>query len=134
MTEIDNRPIYIRLADRICDMILSHEYHAMDKIPSIRDYAVAQQVNPATAARAFETLERQGIIFNRRGLGSFISPNAEDIIKKVRLETMLSSESRLFFQRLSLLGVDPDQLRDMYVRFLAADESRGEDMNLSDGA
>lgn len=118
MTETDNRPIYIRLADRICDMILTHEYHAMDKIPSIRDYAVAQQVNPATAARAFETLERQGIIFNKRGLGSFISHDAEEIIKRLRLETLLSSESKLFFQRLSLLGVTPDQLRDMYATHL----------------
>lgn len=118
MTESDNRPIYIRLADRICDMILAHEYHALDKIPSIRDYAVSQQVNPATAARAFETLERNGVIFNRRGLGSFISENAEEIIKKNRLDTMLSSESRLFFQRLSLLGVTPDRLRDMYARYL----------------
>lgn len=120
MIETDNRPIYIRLADRICDMILAHEYHSMDKIPSIRDYAVAQQVNPATAARAFEMLERNGIIFNRRGLGSFISPDAEEIIKKLRLETLLSSESLLFFQRLSLLGVTPEQLHDMYSRYLTA--------------
>lgn len=118
MVNTDNRPIYIRLADRICDMILSHEYHAMDKIPSIRDYAVQQQVNPATAARAFETLERQGVIFNKRGLGSFISPDAEQVIKEMRLATLLGNESELFFQRLSLLGVSPDQLRDMYAKYL----------------
>lgn len=126
MTETDNRPIYIRIADHICDMILAHEYHAMDKIPSIRDYAVAQQVNPATAARAFETLERNGIIFNRRGLGSFISPEAEEIIKKMRLETLLSSESRLFFQRLSLLDVTPEQLREMYAQYLSESGSSEE--------
>lgn len=123
MTETDNRPIYIRLADRICDMILTHEYHAMDKIPSIRDYAVAQQVNPATAARAFETLERQGIIFNRRGLGSFISPDAEEIIKKLRLETLLGTESKHFFKRLSLLGVTPERLKEMYAKFLTDAET-----------
>lgn len=118
MVNTDNRPIYIRLADRICDMILAHEYHAMDKIPSIRDYAVQQQVNPATAARAFETLERQGVIFNKRGLGSFISPDAEDIIKELRLNTLMGDESELFFQRLSLLGVTPEQLHDMYAHYL----------------
>lgn len=118
MINTDNRPIYIRLADRICDMILSHEYHAMDKIPSIRDYAVQQQVNPATAARAFEMLERQGVIFNRRGLGSFISPDAERIIKELRLATLLGDESELFFKRLSLLDVSPEQLRDMYAKYL----------------
>ncbi len=124
MTPIDNRPIYIRLADRICDMILSHEYHAMDKIPSIRDYAVAQQVNPATAARAFEMLERNGVIFNKRGLGSFISPDAEEIIKKMRLKNLLGEESKLFFQRLILLDVTPEQLYRMYADFIAANHSQ----------
>lgn len=124
MTPIDNRPIYIRLADRICDMILSHEYHAMDKIPSIRDYAVAQQVNPATAARAFEMLERNGVIFNKRGLGSFISPDAEEIIKKMRLKNLLGEESKLFFQRLLLLDVSPEQLCQMYADFIAANHPK----------
>ncbi|MDO4334239.1 MAG: GntR family transcriptional regulator [Bacteroidales bacterium] len=123
MTESDNRPIYIRLADRICDMILTHEYHAMDKIPSIRDYAVAQQVNPATAARAFEMLERHGIIFNKRGLGSYISPDAEDIIKRIRIEALWGNESKLFFQRLAILGVTPDQLKEMFARFLENQDS-----------
>ncbi len=85
----------------------------------MREYAVAQQVNPATAARAFEILERQGVIFNKRGLGFFVAENAGEVIRKMRLDTLLGEESELFFSRLALLEVSPDQLRDMYARYLS---------------
>ncbi|MDE5586471.1 MAG: GntR family transcriptional regulator [Muribaculaceae bacterium] len=119
MIQTDNRPIYIRLADQICDRILLEEYHPLERIPSVREYAVSQQVNPATAARAFETLERQGVIFNKRGLGFFVSENASETIRKVRLETLLGEESELFFSRLAVLEVSPEQLREMYSNYLS---------------
>ncbi len=119
MIQSDNRPIYVRLADQICDRILLDEYHKLERIPSVREYAVSQQVNPATAARAFEILERQGVIFNKRGLGFFVAENAVEIIRKMRLDTLLGEESELFFSRLAVLEVSPDQLRDMYSKYLS---------------
>ena len=118
MIQTDNRPIYIRLADQICDRILLDEYRKLERIPSVREYAVSQQVNPATAARAFETLERQGVIFNKRGLGFFVAETAVDIIRKMRLEAMLGEESELFFSRLAVLEVSPDRLKEMYSEYL----------------
>lgn len=120
MIQTDNRPIYVRLSDQICDRILLGEYLELSRIPSVREYAVSQQVNPATAARAFEILERNGIIFNKRGLGFFVAQDAPSIIRRLRLETLLGEESKLFFSRISLIGVTPDQLRDMYSRYLAS--------------
>lgn len=120
MIQTDNRPIYVRLADQICDRILLDEYRKLERIPSVREYAVSQQVNPATAARAFEILERQGVIFNKRGLGFFVAENAVDIIRKIRLENLLGEESELFFSRLAVLEVSPDQLREMYSNYLSA--------------
>lgn len=119
MIQTDNRPIYVRLADQICDRILLEEYRPLERIPSVREYAVTQQVNPATAARAFEILERQGVIFNKRGLGFFVAESAVDIIRKIRLDTMLGEESELFFSRLAVLEVSPDQLKDMYAKYLS---------------
>lgn len=118
MIQTDNRPIYIRLADQICDCILLDEYRKLERIPSVREYAVSQQVNPATAARAFEILERQGVIFNKRGLGFFVAEDAVDIIRKIRIDILLGEESALFFSRLAVLDVSPDQLRDMYIEYL----------------
>ncbi len=118
MIQTDNRPIYVRLADQICDCILLEEYRKLERIPSVREYAVRQQVNPATAARAFEILEREGVIFNKRGLGFFVADSAIEIIRKKRLNTVLGEESELFFSRLAVLEVSPDQLKDMYTEYL----------------
>lgn len=120
MIQTDNRPIYVRLADQICDRILLEEFRKLERIPSVREYAVTQQVNPATAARAFEILERQGVIFNKRGLGFFVAEEAADIIRKMRLETLLGEESELFFSRLAVLEVSPDQLKSMYAKYLSS--------------
>lgn len=120
MIQTDNRPIYVRLADQICDRILLDEYRKLERIPSVREYAVSQQVNPATAARAFEILERQGVIFNKRGLGFFVAESAVEIIRNMRLENLLGEESELFFSRLALLQVSPDQLKEMYSEYLSA--------------
>lgn len=118
MIQTDNRPIYVRLADQICDRILTEQYKVGGRIPSVREYAVEQQVNPATAMRAFEIMERQGIIFNKRGLGYFVAEAAPDIIRQRRLELLLGEESELFFARLSVLNVTPDQLSEMYAKYL----------------
>lgn len=118
MIQTDNRPIYVKLADLICDRILTDEYKSLERIPSVREYAVSQQVNPATASRAYEILERQGVIFNKRGLGFFVTEDAVGIIKKLRLETLLGEESEMFFSRLAVLGVSPDRLKDMYEQYL----------------
>ncbi len=120
MIQTDNRPIYVRLADQICDRILLDEYRKLERIPSVREYAVTQQVNPATAARAFEILERQGVIFNKRGLGFFVAENAVDTIRKMRLDNLLGEESELFFSRLAVLEVSPDQLKEMYANYLTS--------------
>lgn len=120
MIQTDNRPIYVRLADQICDRILMNEYLELSRIPSVREYAVSQQVNPATAARAFEILERNGVVFNKRGLGFFVSQDAQSIIRRMRMQTLLSEESKLFFSRISVIGITPDQLHDMYSQYLAS--------------
>ena len=118
MIQSDNRPIYVKLADLICDRILTDEYRKMERIPSVREYAVSQQVNPATAARAIEMLERNGVIFNKRGLGFFVTEDAKSIIRKMRIDTLLGEESKIFFSRIAVLDVTPEQLRDMYANFL----------------
>ena len=75
----NNKAIYEQMADRLCDEIIAGTYKADDRIPSVREYAVMLQVNTNTAVKAYELLSREEIIYNRRGLGYFVAPNARDI-------------------------------------------------------
>ena len=80
----NNKAIYEQMADRLCDEIIAGTYKADDRIPSVREYAVMLQVNTNTAVKAYELLSREEIIYNRRGLGYFVAPNAREQIMTSR--------------------------------------------------
>ncbi len=48
---------------------------ANEQLPSVRSLAREVGVNPNTVAKAYQELERQGIIYTISGRGSFVSPN-----------------------------------------------------------
>ena len=52
MTFSNDKPIYLQMADRLCDEILSGVYQDDDRIPSVREYAVLLEVNTNTAVKA----------------------------------------------------------------------------------
>ena len=44
-----------------------------DQLPSVRELASQLRVNPNTVAKAYTELEREGIVFTKRGEGTFVS-------------------------------------------------------------
>ena len=54
MTFSNDKPIYIQMADRLMDEILSGKYKDDDRIPSVREYSVLLEVNTNTAVKAYE--------------------------------------------------------------------------------
>lgn len=72
----NNKAIYEQMADRMCDEIIAGNYRADDRIPSVREYAIMLEVNTNTAVKAYELLAREDIIYNKRGLGYFVAPDA----------------------------------------------------------
>lgn len=72
------------MADHLCDDIMTGIYGDDARILSVREYAALLQVNINTAMKCYETLASDGIIYNKRGLGYFVSPNAAVRIKQQR--------------------------------------------------
>jgi len=66
-------PIYQQIADYIRRSIAAGVYRPGEMIPSLRVLALELTVNPNTVQRAFETLEREGLIHPRKGLGMFVT-------------------------------------------------------------
>ena len=63
----NEKAIYLQMADRLCDEILSGVYKADDRIPSVREYAVMLSVNTNTAVKAVWTM-RQAVVPQARAL------------------------------------------------------------------
>lgn len=119
----NSKPIYLQIADRLCDEVTSGLYPAGGRIPSVREYAGVLQVNFNTVMRSYEFLAARGIIFNKRGVGYFISPGAMEAIDSMRQETFFNDELQYFFNRLRVIGVSPARLSELYNRYLENHDS-----------
>lgn len=110
MTFNNDKAIYIQMADRLCDDILAGTYSDDDRVPSVREYAVSLEVNTNTAVKAYDQLARDGIIYNRRGLGYFVTPGARDSIMQARRKAFLDTTLPSLFRDMRLLGIGIDDI------------------------
>jgi DNA-binding transcriptional regulator YhcF (GntR family) len=110
MNYSDNQSIFIQIADRICDRVLSGKYRPDSRIPSVRELSAEMEVNPNTAMRSFERLQQHGIIYNKRGIGYFVSPEAREKIHDLRHFQFMDEALPDVFKEMALLGVSFDEL------------------------
>lgn len=110
----ESRPIYLQIADRICDEICQGLYAEEERIPSVREYAATVEVNVNTVVRSYDWLQSQEIIYNRRGLGYFVSPGAGKKIFTLRKAAFLTNDLPDFFKQLRSLDIPIEEVVRMY--------------------
>ena len=101
-----NRPIYLQICDAICEQILGGELKTDQRIPSVREYGAEIGVNPNTVMRSYEKLTGDGIIYNKRGIGYFISPDAPATVLESQRKDFLENELPQILKRMKLLGLE----------------------------
>lgn len=106
----NDKAIYMQMADRLCDEILSGKYGDDDRIPSVREYAVMLEVNANTTVKAYEALAREDVIYNKRGLGYFVTKGAAKEIRKMRKESFLKTTLPELFRQMALLGLSIEDI------------------------
>ncbi|OTN86357.1 hypothetical protein A5819_003191 [Enterococcus sp. 7E2_DIV0204] len=74
-----DRPIYLQIMDFIIQQIVSEKLQPGDKVKAVREMAVELATNPNTVQRALQELEREDILFSKRGLGRFVTEDTEKI-------------------------------------------------------
>lgn len=106
------KPIFLQIADAICDRILSGELKGEDRIPSVREYGADIGVNPNTMMRSYEKLTADGVIYNKRGIGYFITAEAREIVLENSRKEFLETELPVVIRKMELLGLNPKELFD----------------------
>lgn len=106
------RAIYQQLADRMCDEILSGLYKDDERVPSVREYAVQLEVNSNTAFKAFEQLSRDEIIYNRRGMGYFVTPGARNKIIELRRKEFYTDWLPELFRHMKMLNISINDIEE----------------------
>lgn len=118
MEFIEKQPIYMQIADHFCENILLDKWKANERIPSVRDIAVAMEVNPNTAMRAFIYLQDRGIIYNKRGIGYFVSEDGYRKALNLKREEFIEKEIPGFFRTMKLLNFTCREIEEIYEKDL----------------
>ncbi|PWL38541.1 GntR family transcriptional regulator [Flagellimonas aquimarina] len=113
--DFDNgKPIYLQIVDFFYENILMKRWMEDERIPSVREVAMMVEVNPNTAIRAFNHLQDLEVIYNKRGIGYFVSEDGYtkvlDIKRREFMEQMLPD----VFKKMTLLNISMDDLKNTY--------------------
>lgn len=70
------RPIYVQIMDEIKRAVVLGTVSPDEALPSVRQLAAELRVNPNTVQQAYRELERSGLVYVRRGQGTFVAEEA----------------------------------------------------------
>jgi GntR family transcriptional regulator len=73
----DPRPMYQQIVDQITTKVIAGDWAAGQALPSIRELAAASHVSVITVRRAYDELERAGVIVTRHGKGSVVAERSD---------------------------------------------------------
>jgi GntR family transcriptional regulator len=113
----ENKPIYLQVADAIADDIVSGKYPEDGRVPSVRDFAVEQEVNANTVVHSYDYLQTNEIVYNRRGLGYFVTAGARDRILEMRRKAFMDEDIRVFFHSIDTLGISLEDIETLYKKY-----------------
>ena len=114
----ESRPVYLQLAAKLMDDVVSGRIAPDERVPSVREFAADNQVNVNTAIRAYDYLATRAIIYTRRGMGYFACADGAQRVASLRRDEFMHNDMDIFFRQLHSFGMTPDQLALLYAEFL----------------
>lgn len=113
-------PIYIQIMHLVKRDIVIKKLNPGDKLPSVRDMASELQVNPNTLQRAYQELEREGITYTQRGMGTFVREDV-NMIKELKremakeiIDNFVEGMRNLGFTGKEILAVIEDKVKEEF--------------------
>jgi GntR family transcriptional regulator len=106
----DRSPIYLQIADKIKEDILSGALGEDEQVMSTNQYASFYRINPATAAKGFQHLVEEGVLYKRRGIGMFVSPDAREKLRAERRERFFEQVVDAMITEARVIGISLDEI------------------------
>lgn len=101
LTDLSSESLQSQIIRQIRAAVLAGELPAGESLPSIRALASEQRVSVITVQRAYEELEREGLIHSRRGKGFFVSEVPDDEKKSMAKQRLAENMAPLLHTALS---------------------------------
>ncbi|GAB4074166.1 GntR family transcriptional regulator [Barrientosiimonas marina] len=112
----ENSPIFLQIKEQLEDSIINGTVKPGERIPSTNEFAKHYQINPATAAKGINELVDEGILVKRRGVGMFVTEDAETILVRKRKQTFYDHYVVPLKREARKLYISQDELLEMIKR------------------
>ena len=118
-------PIYLQIIEQVTYLIAIRVLRPHDELPSVRALAGQYLINPNTVARAYRELEQGGLIYKKRGMGTYVAERKVTLGRKERFEIVRKLLDKALVQAVEL-GLSPAEMRQVFRERLAKfdEESR----------
>jgi GntR family transcriptional regulator len=106
-------PIYEQIVRQIKSQILSGDLEEGEPLPSIRKLAHELQISVITTKRAYEELEKEGLIDTVGGKGTFVASQNQELMREKRMKIVEAKLSEVLDDA-RMLGVGYEELGEMF--------------------
>ncbi|MFD2611976.1 GntR family transcriptional regulator [Paenibacillus gansuensis] len=110
-------PIYEQIIQQLKELILKGAVTSGEKLPSVRELSATILVNPNTVSKAYQELERQGVIETLRGKGTYVCSQQAAKITPEMLEQIRQSLKQTVLEA-SYAGISGEQLKTWIDQYL----------------
>lgn len=114
----DRTPIYGQIVQQIKCLIASGDLSPGQQLPTVRTLAEQLKVNINTIARAYDLLDKDGVISTQQGRGTYVAAWMDDVhIQQHRREALQAAINHTLLEALSL-GYTADEIEQAFSRSL----------------
>ena len=104
-------PIYLQIESQVKQAIAAQAVRQNDPLPAVRKLAAELRINPNTVARAYQNLERDGIIRTVQGGGCYVNGQAPRLLKPEKIRRLKPLATQLAVEASQLMLSREDTLR-----------------------
>ncbi|MGD0694919.1 MAG: GntR family transcriptional regulator [Terriglobia bacterium] len=101
-------PVYLQIESQVKHVVAAAALKEGDALPSVRKLATELRVNPNTVARAYQNLEREGVIRTVPGGGTYVANGLPGLLKSEKLRRLRPLARQLAVES-TQLRVNPDE-------------------------
>ncbi len=105
-------PIYLQVESQVKHAVASGILKQGDALPSVRKLAADLRVNPNTIARAYQNLERDGIVRSVPGGGTYVANSGSGLLKSEKLRRLRPLARQLAVEA-AQLRLSPEEVLDL---------------------
>jgi GntR family transcriptional regulator len=118
LLEVDTRsgvPIYVQLVEGVRHALEVGTLRSGERLPTVRALAAELTIAPNTVVKAYNELQRTGLIESRPGVGTVVVAESGEVVREQQIENI--------YERLALLvrdaaglGITEDELWECFDR------------------